>query len=204
MRVLLADEDGDATASLAEALTSADVEVSRCHDHGRPSFPCKGLTPNGSCPLDGPAIDAVVASTSDEEHAARSGTLCALRRFVPLVLVGDATRSPLTPFASAFAGDRSEVIEALEAAVRAPMRLHEQAATTMFRQVLDAHGLFDVLASARVTGSGRNVRVSLRPSDPIPADVAELACVRIAGALRAFDSSSTSLSVGVEGSAQAS
>jgi hypothetical protein len=202
MRVLLVDDDGDATVPLVDALTGAGIEVARCHDPGRPAFPCKGLTSSRNCPLDGSSIDAVVASSDDldQDHAAGAGegTRCALRQYVPLVLIGDRGHSALSPFASSFADEPAELVDAVHAAVAAPLAHHEEAARTMFRQVLDRHDLHDVLASARVTRDGGGVRVTLRTSESIPNAVAEVACVRVAGAIRAIDSSSANVSVGVE------
>ncbi len=201
MRVLLVDDDGDATVPLVDALVGAGIEVARCHEPGRPAFPCKGLTSQHDCPLDESAISAVVARSSDPgllDAEVREGTRCALRQYVPLVLVGDHSHSPLSPFASSFAEDPSEVVDAVQAAMAAPLPRHEETARTMFRQVLDLHDLHDVLASARVTRAGRGVRVTLRASEPIPTAVAEVACVRVVGAIRAIDTSSANVSVGFE------
>lgn len=201
MRVLLVDDDGDATVPLVDALTDAGIEVARCHEPGRPSFPCKGLDSHHECPLDESAISAVVARSGepgDLDAEVGAGASCALRQYVPLVLIGDREHSPLSPFAASFADDPSEVVDAVQAAVAAPLPRHEETARTMFRQVLDLHDLYDVLASARVTRDGRGVRVTLRASESIPSTVAEVACVRVAGAIRAIDTSSANVSVGFE------
>jgi hypothetical protein len=200
MRVLLVGHDGDTTAQLADALTDADVEVARCHDPGRPTFPCHGLLGNRDCPLEGPAISAVVTATGRPgiDDDVEAGTSCALRRHVPLVLVGGRESSPLAPFAASHADEPDELVEAINAAIAAPLRDHEAVAVAMFRQVLDKHDLFDVRAAARVTRKGRGLRVVLQPSLAIPDVVAEVACVRVAGALRKVDSTSPDINVGVE------
>ena len=202
MRVLLVDDDGDATVPLVDALTEAGIEVARCHEPGRPSFPCKGLTSSRDCPLDQSSIAAVVARSDDPAGVSSGevtdGTRCALRQYVPLVLVGDHERSPLAPFASSFADEADDVVDAVQAALAAPLPHHEEVARAMFRQVLDLHDLHDVLASARVRRAGDGVRVTLGASESVPAAVAEVACVRVAGAIRAIDTSSANVSVGLE------
>jgi len=203
MRVLVLEGDGKSSAGVVEELTAAGLEVARCSDEGGPAFPCNGLMAGRTCPLENHAVSAVVVTTQPEAHSDdlaphEEGVRCALRQYIPVVLVGDQTDSPLAPYATTIAADADALLPALHEAVEARLPQHEAVATDMFRWVLDTHGLADVGASVRASRGDRGVRLTLYPSEAIPAKVAEVAGVRVAGAVRALDSHSPMFAVSVE------
>ena len=82
---------------------------------------------------------------------------------VDVALVGDHGHSPLSPFASSFADQPDEVVDAVHAAVAAPLAQHEEVARAMFRQVLDLHAFVKRrIESRRASARRANARCILK------------------------------------------
>ncbi len=202
MRVLLLEGDAGAATGAAEELRAAGHELARCHEAGIDTFPCNGLIEGHQCPIDAGAIDVAVVVRDDFERptgavplgaqngrvptAGEDGVSCALRRFIPVVVVGP-DRSPFLDFATAISADADMVVPAVEHAAAAPLPRHSAAAAQALREVLDTHDLPDVTADARVRRRGNDLRVVLHTSEDVPPIVHEMAAVRAVGAIRAFD-----------------
>lgn len=191
MRVLVLEGEAGASCGAALDLAEAGHTVTRCHGADEASFPCRGLTQE--CPLDEGDVDAAVVVRGAEPQVApavdagEDGARCALRRHIPLVLAGETGRSPLTAFATAVVDDGDDLVGAVEGAAHAPMRRHEAAGRVAFAAVLEAHGLDPRMAEVVVTRNGGQLHVELTPTGPVPPAVQEIASVRVAGAIRAFD-----------------
>jgi len=192
MRVLLLDGEPGASCGAALELAEAGHTIARCHPQDEASFPCHGLT-DDACPLDAGDVDAVVvvraaeAEVGPDRDSGEDGARCALRRHIPLVLAGDASRSPLGSFATAVSTGPDELVEAVETAANAPLRRHADTARVAFAAVLEAHGLDPRLAEVVVTRAHGDLKVRLTPPGPVPAAVLEIASVRVAGAIRSVD-----------------
>jgi hypothetical protein len=195
MRVLLLEGDAGAATNAAAELRAAGHTLTRCHESGVDVFPCNGLAAGHECPLDSGSIDVAVVvrgdapateGTAPVPTATEDGVSCALRRFIPLVVVGPE-QSPFLDHATAISADAGTVVPAVEHAAAAPLPRHSEAARQALREVLDTHGLPDVTADARVRRVGNDLRVVLRTSDEVPPIVHEMASVRAVGAMRAFD-----------------
>jgi hypothetical protein len=187
MRVLVLEGEAGASCAAALDLVEAGHAVTRCHGADEAPFPCRGLTE--ACPLDEGDVDAavVVRGPAPEVDAGEDGARCALRRHIPLVIAGDASRSPLSAFATAVVGDGDDLVETVEGAAHAPMERHQAAGRVAFATVLEAHGLDPRVADVVVTRHGGELHVELAPTAPVPLAVQEIASVRVAGAIRALD-----------------
>lgn len=201
MRVLLLEGDPGAAADAAAELAEAGHEVSRCHEAGTPAFPCRGLVEPGTCPLEREHIDVAVVVRGQPGNGpapGEDGVRCALRRFVPLVVAGDVSRSPYTDWATVVHEGTDELDLAVTEAASAPLRRHADAATRSLREVLSRHGLDGSMAEAHVRRVGDDLRVMLRPNVPIEPAVAEMASVRAVGAVRALDAHPRVIDVTIE------
>ncbi len=173
-------------------LVEAGHQVVRCHDEGAPAFPCRGMV-SGDCPLDVGDVDAALfvgggdGDSVTDDGAGEDGARCALRRHVPLVVAGLSDGSSLKPWASAVLQRTDDVTATLEIAAQAPSAQHGSVAAGAFAGVLEAHGLDGEVAEAVVFRMGGSLHVELRPTGPVDESILEIAAVRVAGALRAFD-----------------
>jgi hypothetical protein len=200
MRVLLVDGQAGESVAAEEKLRSEGHEVQRCLSADGPSFPCAGLAGH-DCPLDGADIDAAVlvrTDLADTRSPREDGARCALRQFVPLVLAGDVEHSPYADWASAVAPTMDDIPMALERATAALLQRHGDRAGEMFETVLGLHDLSTAGAGAEVSRTGRALLVTLHSPEEIPPDVAEVAGVRVTGAIRQMDSYAGTIDVTFE------
>lgn len=201
MRVLVLEGEPGAAADAADRLVDAGHQVSRCHEPGARPFPCNGLIDGQRCPLEEENVDAAVVVRGQshvDPTASEDGVRCALRRYIPLVVVGRNEQSPYLDWATAISQGPETVVTAVEHAVAAPLPRHEAAAAKSLREALDTHGLPEIQADARVRHRGGDLHVMLIPSGPVPSIVAEMASVRAAGAIRSFDTYASVIDVIVE------
>ena len=190
MRVLVLEGEKGAADQAAEALAAAGHDVARCHDTGSAAFPCRGMLEGQSCPLESDQVDVAVVvrgEPGDEPTAGEDGVRCALRRYIPLVVAGEVSRSPYTDWAAVVAPGTDSVVDAVDEAVSAPLRRHADAARRSFRSVLEHHDIDSTDADAEVVRAGADLQVILRPVAPVEHVVAEMASVRAVGAVRDLD-----------------
>ena len=181
------ETDRRAADDAVDSLTAAGHEVLRCHERDEPSFPCRGLCPEG-CALDGWVDVALTmrAHPYPRPTPSEDGVTCAIRRHVPLVVGGMTALNPFAPWAAATAG-YDDVVEACEVAAAAPLAEHSRVATEEARRLVAAEGLpgDDVVAGAR-RGRGR-ITVEVEASTEIDRRLGDLIAVRVAGKVRALD-----------------
>src|SRR5918995_4757032 len=138
MNVLVLETDQNAADEVVEELTDRGHRVSRCHERGRPVFPCRALDGNGSCPLADPRIDVAVtvrAHPGTRPALSEDGVACALRARVPLVVGGRVAFNPYEEWADEVVED-GDVVGACERVVGAPSRAHTHVAQTALREAL--------------------------------------------------------------------
>jgi hypothetical protein len=200
MRVLLVEGQVGEAEEAERLLRASGHEVERCVDVDAAAFPCNGML-SGECPLEHQVIDAAVLVRSDvtDTHTPREdGARCALRRHVPLVLAGDVDGSPYADWATEISTSVADLPEALARAGEAVLDRHTRAARRSFQAVLVQHDLDPAGADAAVHRDGTQLRVLLFPPASLDPKIAEMAAVRVAGAIRDFDPYAAKIDVTVE------
>jgi len=190
MRVLVLEGERGAADQAAAALAEAGHDVARCHDTGSAAFPCRGMLEGQECPLESDQVDVALVvrgEPGDEPTAGEDGVRCALRRYIPLVVAGEVSRSPYTDWAAVVAPGNDAIVDAVGEAVSSPLRRHADAARRSFRSVLEHHGIDSAGADAEVMRTGPDLQVILRPVGTVDHTVAEMASVRAVGAVRDLD-----------------
>jgi hypothetical protein len=188
MRVLVLEGEQGAAAAASAELEAAGHEVARCYD-GERAIPCHGMEADRQCPLESGAVDvALLARDAGREPlvGGEDGARCALRRFVPLVVAGDGT-TPYADWATGTVVDGQALVDVLERARQAPLTRHADAARRSMRAVLEQHGLDGSSATADVVRDGPDLRVRLRAAIDFDRKVADMASVRVVGAVRDID-----------------
>jgi hypothetical protein len=151
MRVLVVGTEPSSIDQAATRLRAAGHEVVGCHEPGETAFPCAGLDEARGCPLEGTPVDVAVTIRTrpwPRPTPFEDGGKCALRQFVPLVVVGTALH-PFESWATCAIDDEDALAEACEEAVRAPLVRHGEVATAALRDViaLAGHDVQDVSAT---------------------------------------------------------
>lgn len=198
MDVLVVESEPGAAHAAIEALEAADHNVLRCHDPGAAAFPCHGLAP-GSCPLERGSVQVVLdvrGRTTPQPQPLEDGVTCALRRRLPVVVVGDPADHPFAGF-PVVAADQQDAVAACERAADGPQVEHEAVADRALDATLRTRG-----CSGRGHSSVRRTADGLQVTLFVPAEVdgkaREMAAVRVAGAVRLFDAHAARIDVGVE------
>jgi hypothetical protein len=199
---LVLEGEPGASADVEAELNAAGHEVARCHEGGTTPFPCHGMVDGVVCPLETDLISvAVLCSGGGGQWPAPGGgddgARCALRRHIPLVVVGEPATSVYRDWAAAEASD-GDIVPTVERTAVSPLRRHTEAARRSLRSVLAMHDLPTEQAGASVTRAGSDLKVILEPGIVIPASVAEMAAVRVLGAVRDIDPYPPSIGVSVD------
>jgi len=198
MRVLVVEDVEGAARPVVDELVGAGHAVAFCHDPEGSGFPCNGLHETPTCPLDGAPVDLAVVVRSDCGEAPTSretGAACAIRRHIPLVEVGQHQHSPYLGLTAGISQGPESVVHAVEYTATHPLPRHTVEARRVFRQVLDVHELTWVSADAEVHRCDGSLHIRLLPDLEIPKQVAEVAGVRVSGAIRALDPDALTISV---------
>lgn len=181
--VLLLESHPGAAAAAETELVAAGHRVHRCHDHTSRTQPCVGLTPGGSCPLDGPidvALD-VRQHITPRPTPLEDGVTCAAREGIPLVIDGSDLLDPFAQIATAHV--RGHVAEACTAAVEDALRPLAAAAQESLHAFLTSRG-HDVDA-AKLSFEARGPRLVVRlGTDGLDRAMASLLAVRALDAIR--------------------
>lgn len=224
MRVLLVDgnnrgrvDPSGASGTEAE-LVAAGHDVVRCLDEGHGDM-CRGMPGGMGCPVDDGQVDVAVAVQAlGGSPLEVDGVRCVVRHFIPLVTTGDASSpipSETSPGDPAGLGHLAGlghivpvvpahgpggVVDAVGMAADIPLGGHGQVATAALRDVLSRHGVDASEASAEVRRSeGNTLRVVLHPAVAIDGPVAQASAVRVAAALRAYDTKASGVGVVLDG-----
>lgn len=189
---------------VATGLQEQGHHTTACHEQGAAAFPCSGMD-GEHCPIDTSTIDVAVAvesagSTDAELAGGLQGTRCALRRFIPVVVVDPAETSPLAEWATAVSpsAEPGAVGAAVEAAAAAPLPRHTQIATDALRATLELHGFPSDQASATVTRSGNEFNAVLVPGVDLDVRTTEVASIRVLAGIHELDKSASRTNVTVE------
>jgi len=197
MRVLVVGTLPGSIDNAEQRLRDAGHDVVRCTEAGQPAFPCAALTKDHGCPLEVAPVDVVLDARELAEAPQspfEAGASCALQRRVPLVTSGAA--HPYAPWAVAALGPDDDIVAGCEAAATSPSSSHSSVATVAAGAALEKAGLAGAGASATVRrrNGGLHVLLELHDSDPALDD---MIAVRVAGAVRAFDSHATGVDVSI-------
>jgi hypothetical protein len=137
MRVLVVGTEPSGIEKAAGQLHDAGHDVVQCHGRGETPFPCAGLDEERGCPLEGAPVDVTVTVRTHpwpRPTPYEDGSKCALRRHVPLVVLGTALH-PFEGWAIRAIDDEDALVEACEDAARAPLFRHGEVATKALRDM---------------------------------------------------------------------
>lgn len=196
MRVLVLEETADAARDAEAQLSSAGMDVVRCHQPDDPAFPCAGMPGGPGCPIETTVVDvALTMGRPADDAMPADGVRCALRHHIPVVASEVAEDAPWRSMVRPVDGDG--VLGAVLAAADAPLRRHGQIATAALRDLLTRKGVDAPAATAVVERRTGGLAVELRPGVPVDTPVLQAAAVRVAAALRGIDHESQSVDVTV-------
>src|SRR5688572_21635329 len=129
MRTLLIESLPGCGRAVEDRLRDAGHDVLRCHAPDEPTFPCSVLTTG--CPLEEPTgVDAVVAvrtPTEPDQTISEMGITCALRRNVPVIVVGESHLDPFGDRVQRGEEEEEEEEEVLDRCARAIDDAREEA-----------------------------------------------------------------------------
>ena len=189
MNALVLETAPNAADATVRELTKAGHRVFRCHEPGKPEFPCRALAGDGPCPLSDPGVDvAVTVRTHPDTRPTmrEDGVACALRAHVPLVVAGRVMLNPYEEWADEVV-ENGDVVAACERVVSAPSRDHSEVARDALREAVRRRAGSAGDADAVVRRDGRRLRVQLDGMGQLDDSVRGMAAADVAAALRAFD-----------------
>jgi hypothetical protein len=200
LEVLVLESEPGAAASAVDDLQRAGHQVHRCHEPGRPAFPCRGLGEDG-CPLDTGTVDVALTVRGRPRSVPslfEDGVSCALQHRIPLVVAGRVALNPYDEFATAVVDHQADVVAAVETAASGSLREHEVLASDAARRVLALQGAADVEVSATATRRRGVVMVALRVGTAIDTRTRDLIGTRALAALRGFDRHARQIDVSID------
>jgi hypothetical protein len=189
MNALVLETEPNAADAAIQQLTDAGHRVFRCHEPGKPEFPCRALAGEGPCPLSDPGVDVAVtvrAHPDTRPTLREDGVACALRARAPLVVAGRVMLNPYEKWADEVVED-GDVIGACERVVSAPSRDHSEVARDALREAVRRRSGSASAADAVVWRDSSRLRVRLEGVDRLDGSVRGIVAADVAGALRAFD-----------------
>ena len=200
MRVLVIEDTWQAADEACDHLAAAGMEVVRCSEPDRPSFPCAGMPGQGGCPMERGVIDVALSVRAEggDVTVNEDGVRCALRHHIPVVAAGESAGAPWLGMATAVVADDVDVVGAVQTAADAPLRRHTEVASAQLADLLERKGIDPASASAEVHRVVGGLKVILRPGPEVPTDVAQAAAVRVAAAMRGIDDKSTAVDVTIQ------
>jgi hypothetical protein len=172
-----------------EVLESGGHEVVHCRDEHDGTFPCTALTERGSCPFEASTVDVVVTARDrawPRPSPLEDGAICAIHRFVPLVVHGATALDPFDQWAVAETTTDAELLEAVARAAAAPLPEHGAVAAATMRDLLAVQGVSSDGCSVEVRRAGGRLVVTLALT-PEAEPFAPGMTVKILTALRGLD-----------------
>jgi len=205
MRVLVIENRDHEAEVAVQALSDAGHRVSFCHEAGTEAFDCNGMPGQAGCPLDHGEIDVTVVARSgamtaggSEASAREAGIGCAQRHRVPVVIAGTLGADNPPAWASDIvAASDPYLVERIDAAARKGRVPLIEAAEAAARAVLDRAGLRSVPLVGRVSRDDRRLHVTIDVATDLDQRLRETIGVRVAGAVRAIETTSPSIDVQV-------
>ena len=196
MQVLMTELATDRARTAAALLEAKGHQVVTCGDDVPRTVSCAALR-GEACPLDAQSVDvALHVEGSDPPGLADEGVLCALRRFVPLVVATRGHGSAADPFVDrAFlVCELDELERTLMQAAAAPLPAHSAAAARAANAVLASAGSVNSWQAVASRRGGR-VRVELISDQPVDRETSSRSAVRAEGAIRELDTLTASIDV---------
>ena len=189
MRVLMTDRASEPAAAAAESLEGIGHEVVTCND-GSPGLMACAVLRGDSCPFEQGGVD--VAVHVDRQQALGiedAGLLCALRRFVPVVVAteGGAAAPDELSARAAVVCDVADLDRAIVTAVGIPLAAHGRAAEAAANSVLEVAGKPPVWRAMVERLDGRRLRLELASEEALPHNLRVDSSVRAAQAVRLLD-----------------
>jgi hypothetical protein len=198
MRVLVVGTLPGAMRRSEERLGEAGHEVVRCHEPGDPSFPCAGLVEGRVCPLESGPVDVVVTARDrpwPRPSPFEDGAICALRRHVPLVVLGTAVH-PFEGWVTGRVDDDRELVRACEDAAASSLARHSAVAAAAAQTVLERAGVDPEGVAASVRHDRGRLRVEL-VLPPHPDQLESNVVASVLSALRGLDPYATGIEVSI-------
>lgn len=181
MDILLPDLRGPEAVAVADRLRAAGHQVLHCRTDGAA---CSALVDDG-CPFDTAAVDvAVQVAAAEVDGRLGQGDVCAVRRRVPLVVVGSPDHA-LAPWAAAVV-DAPEVVGAVAEVGEAPLPLHTAAASDVLAAELERLGA-DPGGRVEVRRHDGILQLELWPPHGVSRELAERIAVHLTQAVRGVD-----------------
>jgi hypothetical protein len=193
---LVVENQPGAADAAAEELRASGHTVVSCHEPGGATFPCRGITDPGACPLRSHPVDVALLVRAGRDALpteAEEGARCALVHRVPLVVAGEPVLDPYDTFATRTLGRTYDVVDACELAATAPVEDLSRRATAVLREVVHDAG-----SVAEVTRNDGRLRVSIRAADDLTNRQHLRAAVRVAMALRELDPFAAGIDIGTD------
>jgi hypothetical protein len=189
MNALVLESDPNAADATIQQLTKAGHRVFRCHEPGKPEFPCRALAGDGPCPLHDPGVDVAVTVRAHPDvrpTVREDGVACALRAHVPLVVAGHTMLNPYEEWADEVVDD-GDVVAACERVVSTPSRDHSEVARDALCEAVRRRAGSAGRADAVVWRDRSGLRVQLEGVDDPDGSSRGLIAADVVAALRAFD-----------------
>ncbi len=120
---------------------------------------------------------------------------CAVRKHVPLVLVGPTILHPFGDFAVESTTDGRDVVRACERAVARPLPTHSRAATNALTEYLDGHAPDVTRAKVEVYRRNGALAVTVSCEPALPVSMRSMAGTRIVASVRAIDHHASGIDV---------
>lgn len=185
MDVLVPDTRSAAAAEVAEGLRARGHRVHACVQDPADE-PCAEVSA-GLCPLDAAPIDVAVAVGRPPDSQLADGAVCAVRRLLPLVLVGAPAEHPLERWTSARADVAGEVASTVAEVAQRPLAPHSDAARRALLHELRRHGSDSAVAAVSVHRRDGGLIVELRHDSVMSHTQAERLAAQVARAVRRHD-----------------
>ena len=185
MEVLIADRESPSADAVAHALESHGHVVRDCRDVARPDIPCAALR-GAACPLDDHPIDIVVGVGPPPavDHLG-DGSLSAIRRRIPLVLI-DRPNDRLKRWAAATA-TAFDAVHAVDQVHDSILPLHSMKALVTAIGELRQRGLAQTAVDVEVRRRDGGLLVDLFIDGRLTGPVADGLAVHVVQTLRLFD-----------------
>jgi hypothetical protein len=196
LNVMVLESEHGAAEEAERELVEAGHVVLRCHEPGKPTFPCRGLVDESTCPLHSHVIDVALTVRSrvrSQPAASEDGVRCALMSRVPLVVAGPSALDPYDGLETRALDRTYDVGATCEAAAAAELTGHTRRAEAVLADTVGAGRASS--ANVSVIRRDGGLRVHVTGLDEVSHEMRQATIVRIVGALRAFDHAARTIDI---------